>query len=148
MRLRLGFRLMRAFTAVMLPLLRRLASPGRSYTTKSSLFLHNFMNTTTGGPVYTQIHQKLNDHLRPSHLEIVDDSSKHAGHAAMKGLKPNETHFRVLVASDEFKGKTLLQRHKLVYQILDDELKAGVHALQITAKTPDEFERANSLPAA
>ncbi|KAJ3034117.1 hypothetical protein HDV00_005438 [Rhizophlyctis rosea] len=57
------------------------------------------------GPIYSSIQDKLTAALEPSQLEIVDDSAKHAGHAAMKGLAKGETHFRVTVVSNKFEGK-------------------------------------------
>eukprot|EP01027_Heterolobosea_sp_BB2_P005718 GEZU01008703.1.p1 GENE.GEZU01008703.1~~GEZU01008703.1.p1 ORF type:complete len:121 (-),score=18.69 GEZU01008703.1:14-376(-) len=84
---------------------------------------------------------KLTAALKPVSLNIVDESYKHAGHAAMKGLAARETHFLVEIVSDEFKGKTLLQRHKMVNELLAEELRTGVHALSIQTRTPEEEER-------
>jgi stress-induced morphogen len=79
--------------------------------------------------------------LNPSHLEIIDESHKHAGHAAMKDyMRSGETHFKVVVVSDDFEGKMLIDRHRLVNDILDEELQNGVHALSIEAKTPAQWE--------
>lgn len=50
-------------------------------------------------------------------LDIKDESSQHAGHAAMKGLNAAETHFRVTVVSSEFEGLTSVKRHQLVYKV-------------------------------
>ncbi|KAI9137819.1 bola protein, partial [Paraphysoderma sedebokerense] len=80
----------------------------------------------------------LTQQLNPVSLEIIDDSHKHAGHAAMKGLNKKETHFRVNIVSDSFSGKPLIQRHRLVYDILAQEIQDGVHALQLSTKTPDQ----------
>jgi BolA protein len=55
----------------------------------------------------------------------------------MRGSDAKETHFHVTVVSEEFKGKLPIQRHRLVNDILKEELQSGVHALQISAKTPD-----------
>ncbi|KAJ3058465.1 hypothetical protein HK102_010493, partial [Quaeritorhiza haematococci] len=77
----------------------------------------------------------ITDSLQPTHLEIIDDSAKHARHKAMIELGASgETHFRVTIVSDQFEGK-------LIYQLLDSEIKAGVHALQLTTKTPAEFAK-------
>ncbi|KAJ3396982.1 hypothetical protein HDU92_001273 [Lobulomyces angularis] len=86
------------------------------------------------------IESKLSLQLRPSFLEIVDDSASHAGHAAMKGLKAKETHFQVKIVSDKFLNLSKLKRHRMVYGILDEEFKNGLHALNISAKTEDEFK--------
>ncbi|KAI9183436.1 BolA domain UV induced protein Uvi31 [Blastocladiella emersonii ATCC 22665] len=96
------------------------------------------------GSVAEQIHVKLTAACAPEVLEILDDSSKHAGHAAMKGLKPVETHFRVTVVSPVFLGKPLIARHRLIYEVLGDELRAGLHALQLRTKTPAEWAKETS----
>ncbi|KNE59801.1 hypothetical protein AMAG_05260 [Allomyces macrogynus ATCC 38327] len=94
------------------------------------------------GSVAAQIHDKITAACQPTVLDIIDDSRKHAGHAAMKGLAAKETHFRVTIVSDAFAGKPLLQRHRMIYGILGDELRAGLHALQLATKTPAEMEKA------
>ena len=79
---------------------------------------------------------KLVAALHPSDIEVVDDSARHAGHA---GARPEgETHFSVRVVAPAFAGKSRLERHRVVNFILDNELKAGVHALGIEAKAPGE----------
>ena len=69
------------------------------------------------------------------HLEIIDDSARHAGHSteAQKG----GSHFSVLIVTEDFEGKTLMQRHRAIYKALEGE---GIHALAIKALTPKEFE--------
>ncbi|CEL95392.1 unnamed protein product [Vitrella brassicaformis CCMP3155] len=92
----------------------------------------------TKGPIYEAIERKLTEKLTPTKLEIVDESHLHAGHAAMKGLdRKQETHFKVMVESAAFANVPMIKRHRLIYEILDDEIKAGVHALSISAKPPD-----------
>lgn len=77
--------------------------------------------------------------LQPVVLRIVNDSHKHAGHSGNPGGGPDaETHFQVEIVSSAFEGKRLVQRHQMVYQLLDEEIKAGVHALSMTTKTPAE----------
>lgn len=69
----------------------------------------------------------------------MDESHKHAGHSGNPSGAPDaETHFRVEIVSAEFAGKRLVQRHQMVYQLLADEFKAGLHALSMSTKTPDE----------
>ncbi|KXS17405.1 bola-like protein [Gonapodya prolifera JEL478] len=97
------------------------------------------------GPIASSIKEKIASALKPTHIDIVDDSSKHRGHAAMKGLNPEETHFSVTVVSEEFAGKPMVKRHQLIYSLLDEELKVkGLHALGLTTKTPDEWEKLQS----
>lgn len=73
--------------------------------------------------------------LAPTHLEIIDDSHLHAGHA---GAADGRGHFTVIVASASFAGLRTLQRHRLVYDAVGDLMVTDVHALSIHASTPDE----------
>jgi BolA protein len=75
-------------------------------------------------------------------LEVVDESTQHAEHAAMRDSGYNETHFRVLIVSEQFTGKMPVMRHRMVYSLLDDEFKNGLHAVNIVAKTPTEYNKA------
>jgi BolA family transcriptional regulator, general stress-responsive regulator len=92
------------------------------------------------GPVQTTLRRKLSEALRPQRLDVTDDSHRHAGHA---GAKPEgETHFSVEIVADAFEGKSRVERQRLVYSILADELKERVHALQLTTRTPAEAGQA------
>ncbi|MEE4376282.1 MAG: BolA family protein [Candidatus Competibacteraceae bacterium] len=82
------------------------------------------------------IEQRLRAALAPTELEIIDDSAAHAGHA---GARSGGGHFNVLIVSPLFDGKPLLQRHRLVYQAVDDLMKQEIHALSIKALTPAEL---------
>ena len=73
--------------------------------------------------------------LAPTHLEVADDSHKHAGHAGARG---GQGHFSVDIVSAAFAGKLPLARHRLVYAALGDMLQADIHALSIRARTPEE----------
>jgi BolA protein len=86
----------------------------------------------------TLIREKLTTALNPTHLTIKDDSEKHAGHA---GVRQGGGHFTITIVSAQFAGKTLVQRHRLVYSSLDDLMKTAIHALSIQAQTPDEFSK-------
>jgi BolA protein len=80
---------------------------------------------------------KLEAGLAPERLEIEDQSHLHAGHA---GWRPSgETHFKVKVASARFVGKRRLERHRIVYALLAEEIADGVHALAIEAALPGEL---------
>lgn len=80
--------------------------------------------------------RKLTEAFAPQSLNVVDESHQHAGHA---GARPGgQTHFRVYIVSDAFKGKTRIDRHRLINQVLADDLAAGVHALAIHATAPGE----------
>ncbi|KAG2197233.1 hypothetical protein INT47_003608 [Mucor saturninus] len=105
-------------------------------------FLNTFMSSNEKGPLQLVIESKLTEALDPTVLETINESHKHAHHEAMKGVTNKETHFRVTVVSDAFKGKSLMQRHRLIYGLLDDELKnKGLHALTLKTKTQAELEK-------
>jgi len=72
--------------------------------------------------------------LAPERLEIRDDSAQHAGHAGAR----EGGHFAVAIVSPRFAGLSAVQRHRLVYDVVGDLMKNGIHALSIVAKTPDE----------
>ena len=93
--------------------------------------------TATGGKIAQSIHMKLNM-LKPVLLEVIDESAKHAGHAGVAGVTGGETHFNVKVVASCFEGLSLVQRHKMIYTLLAQEMSNGVHALSISAKTPNE----------
>jgi BolA protein len=83
-----------------------------------------------------QINEKLTKAFAPQSLDVVDESHQHVGHA---GHRPGgETHFRVHIVSDAFRGKSRLERHRMVNETLSGELAAGVHALAIHASAPGE----------
>lgn len=87
-----------------------------------------------------QIERKLREALNPTRLEIFDDSHKHEGHS---GWRPGgETHFRIVIVSDAFHGRNRVERQRLVYGTLSQELTDSVHALQLTTRTPAEDDAA------
>ncbi|KAJ3138766.1 hypothetical protein HK100_012381 [Physocladia obscura] len=93
-------------------------------------------------PIYDAIELKITAALSPATLTIIDNSHLHASHAAMRGSNGKETHFEVHVVSDGFAGKSLVQRHQIVYKLLDEEMKEkGLHALQIKAQTLAEANK-------
>lgn len=85
----------------------------------------------------TRIREKLTARFQPIHLEIKDDSAKHAGHAGHSPL--GETHFSVFIVSDSFDGLSPVARHKLVYESLSDELNERIHALSLKVKSSKEY---------
>ena len=87
-----------------------------------------------------QIEYKLVQNLSPVRLVVNDESHRHAGHA---GADPRgESHFSVTVVSAAFAGKSRVDRQRMVYGLLDAELKDRVHALSLTTLTPDEDKAA------
>lgn len=84
-----------------------------------------------------QMHARLAA-LQPIQIEIVDDSHEHAGHV---GARNGGGHYRLKIVSEQFTGKPTLARHRMVYSALGEMLKQKheIHALHITANTPDEI---------
>ncbi|MFZ1910225.1 MAG: BolA family protein [Burkholderiales bacterium] len=74
--------------------------------------------------------------LAPVSLELLDESAKHQGHA---GWRPGgNTHWRLTIVAEAFRGKPTLARHRMVYQALGELMDHPIHALAITARAPDE----------
>lgn len=73
--------------------------------------------------------------LQPQLLEIEDESEQHRGHA---GAASGRGHFRVRIVSEAFRGLTPLARHRAVYAALGELMQTDIHALAISARTPDE----------
>ena len=85
--------------------------------------------------ISAQIKSLLNATLAPEKLELIDDSAAHAGHV---GARTGGGHYFVTVVSAAFEGKTMVQRHQMIYQALGDMMKHEIHALGINALTPSE----------
>jgi len=82
------------------------------------------------------IRDKLTKSLNPERLEVVDDSHRHAGHA---GSRPEgESHFSVTIVSEVFQGKSRVERQRMVYAALSEEMSGTVHALALKTLTPSE----------
>jgi BolA protein len=82
------------------------------------------------------ITKKLTEAFTPQSLKVVDESHQHEGHA---GSRPGgQTHYRVYIVSEAFKGKTRIERHRMINGALSGELAGGVHALAIHAAAPGE----------
>jgi len=87
------------------------------------------------GPVATAIEENLTRTLKPLHLQVINESHMH------NVPKDSETHFKVVVVSEQFDAaKTLIQRHRLVNEALAEQLAGPVHALSIVAKTPAQWQ--------
>jgi len=86
--------------------------------------------------VAENIEQKIRAGLNVSHMELVDESHKHAGHAGAPA--GGESHYRLLVVSPDFTGKNRVARQREIYRILKDEMAGPVHALSLDARSPEE----------
>ena len=74
--------------------------------------------------------------LEPLALDLVDESAQHAGHA---GARPGGgTHWRLAIVSPRFAGRPTVERHRMVYQALGELMQDPIHALAISARTPEE----------
>ncbi len=91
-------------------------------------------------PVKDRIRAKLQQALSPVSLEVIDDSHRHADHYVHPGGAGHqgETHFTVKIVSPAFIGKSRVERHRAINELLAAEIAGGVHALAIHAKAPGE----------
>lgn len=76
----------------------------------------------------TLIEERLKEALAPSHLEVIDDSHKHAGHAGAQG---GGGHFTVKIVSSHFAGKSMVEQHRMIYRLFEQEMKQQIHALAL-----------------
>lgn len=83
-----------------------------------------------------RISAKLTQGLQPTALEVADESHLHAGHSGARA--GGQTHYRIKVASARFEGKGRVERHRIVYALLADEIADGVHALALQTSAPGE----------
>ena len=89
----------------------------------------------------TNIQTKLSQALQPMHLEVINESDQH-------NVPPgSESHFKVVIVSEAFADKTLLQRHQVINQLLKTELAETVHALSLQTFTPAEWSARNESVA-
>ncbi len=93
------------------------------------------------GPIEQSITGKLQAAFAPTELRVVNESDSHSGPPG------RESHFRVLVVSDEFDGANRVKRHRAVNKALQAELDAGLHALAIEALTPAQWSAKNGAMA-
>ena len=85
----------------------------------------------------SEIRAALERALAPTSIDIEDDSARHAGHAGAR----SGGHYRVAVVSAAFAGRSPLERHRMVYQALEPLMTRGIHALNISARTPEGSDR-------
>lgn len=86
-----------------------------------------------------RIRRKLAQGLQPLVMEIVNDSFRHAGHAGDDGS--GESHFHVKIVSSLFNGRGRVERQRMVYDLLQEEMAGPVHALSVKAIAVDEYDR-------
>jgi len=76
------------------------------------------------------IRERLIAAFEPTELEVVDESHKHVGHA---GARDGRGHFRVKIVSPQFAGRKPIERHRMVFAVLDSLLKTDIHAISLSA---------------
>lgn len=82
------------------------------------------------------LRSKLTANFSPESIDIVDESYKHRGHA---GFKPEgETHFKVAMVSTQFEGKSRVERQRMVFDVVKEEMQTRIHALSLHLQTPQE----------
>jgi len=81
------------------------------------------------------IEDRLRAAFEPLALDVLDESAKHRGHA---GAAAGGGHFRVRLVSERFRGRSRLERHRLVYDALAVELGPEIHALALELRSPEE----------
>jgi BolA protein len=92
-----------------------------------------------------RIRSQLAQTLPEAAVELIDDSHRHAGHA---GARDGRGHFRLRIVAGAFAGLRPLQRHQLVYRSLGELMQTDIHALSITALTPEEVAPGEAAPEA
>ncbi|SFV37406.1 BolA family protein [Hyphomicrobium facile] len=83
-----------------------------------------------------RVREKLMIALRPTRLDVINESELHAGHRNSPGT--GDSHFRILIVSEVFSGKSRIERHRLINDLLKDELAGGIHALALSPLAPGE----------
>ena len=83
-----------------------------------------------------EMRRRLESAFQPRMLELVDEGHLHVGH---EGAKDGRGHFRLHIVSELFAGKTPVQRHRQIYQVMGELMQSDIHALAIEARAPDEM---------
>jgi BolA family transcriptional regulator, general stress-responsive regulator len=98
--------------------------------------------TTPENPVTVQLRQRLMQALQPAHLQLLDESHLHAGHAGAQG---GARHYRAQIVTSRFSGLSRVARHRLVYSVLEGMLPHPVHALALELLAPEEAQSSPSV---
>jgi BolA protein len=85
----------------------------------------------------SKIYALINKNINLIKIDIIDDSYKHVHHKK----DTHGGHFTVLIVSDDFKARTLIDRHKLIYGILGKLMKVEIHALSMQTLTEEEYKQ-------
>jgi BolA protein len=82
--------------------------------------------------------RRLNEAFEPESLGVEDEGYLHEGH---EGAKDGRGHFRVLIIADAFSGKSMIERHRMIYRVMGEMMRLDIHALAIDAWSPGELDR-------
>ncbi len=96
------------------------------------------LDRTLDRKLETSIREKVTSALNPELLDLVNESSGH------RVPVNSETHFKLTVVSENFRGLSRVQRHQKIYGLLESERGSGLHALALWTYTPDEWEKLDS----
>lgn len=102
----------------------------------TTLQVSYFFPSTSTMTAESRIRQSLSTAFEPVRLDLVNESELHAGHR--NSPNTGQSHFRVLIVSPRFAGLSRVARHRLVNEVLAEELKGGVHALALATYAPGE----------
>lgn len=102
-----------------------------------NILLQKMSSITQTKPIESSIRKKLKESLDPYFIDVINESYMH------NVPKGSETHFKVIVVSEQFNDKPLLTRHRMVHDLLKLELQHDIHALSIVAKTPEQWEESD-----
>ena len=95
------------------------------------------MSDSDSTPRLQRIEAILRREFKPEHLEVIDESERHRGHA---GAASGGGHFQVSIVSADFDGRSRIERHRMLFQALADLMPAEIHALSVEARTPAEWK--------
>ena len=85
-----------------------------------------------------EIRRRLEEALQPRELDVIDEGHLHVGH---EGARDGRGHIRLRIRSERFAGLTMMQRHRLVYEVMGDLMRTDVHALAIEAQLAEKPAR-------
>ncbi|XP_070172728.1 bolA-like protein DDB_G0274169 [Polyergus mexicanus] len=108
----------------------------------STFHQENMNKAIPNKPIENSIKKKLETTLRPLYCNVINESYMH------NVPKDSETHFKVIIVSEKFNKQPLIERHRVINELLQVELQESVHALSIVAKTPEQWEASNKTVTA
>lgn len=122
---------------------RNLVNLRRTFLLRSMSTPVILRSSESTGPIEELIIRKITTALDPTFLKVSNDSHKHSHHKPMQtASNVRESHFRIEVVSDKFEGKNMPSRHRVIYQLLNDEFEnKGLHALQMKTRTTEEADK-------